>query len=158
MDEFDDSSNIGRNVETEANIDKSGAKKSVEKCTNCRDNGCEEVKEIQFDTTFCCEYAVRKNMIDFCDKHHHAFQVKSTQRDNEEKGIRAKIVYKCTHGVDRSKQPKRKTSNTRTKQFHNFTGCTAGVTIRKQQDDRWAVRTCILDHVTSTGVIAHSVG
>ena len=26
MDEFDDSSNIGRNVETEANIDKSGAK------------------------------------------------------------------------------------------------------------------------------------
>ena len=46
MDEFNDSSNIGRNEDSEANNDKSGAKKSVVKCANCWTNGCEEVKEI----------------------------------------------------------------------------------------------------------------
>ena len=30
--------------------------------------------------------------------------------------------------------------------------------MRKQNDGRWAVRTCVLDHVTSTGVIAHVIG
>ena len=30
--------------------------------------------------------------------------------------------------------------------------------VRKQRCGRWAVRTCQLDHVTSTGIIAHATG
>lgn len=131
---------------------------SNDKCTSCQSGKFEPTLIIGFNTAFCCEFAVRKSMTEFCDKNHHPFQIKATQRDNPEKSIRAKIVYKCTHGVDRSKQAKRPQANLRTAQYYNYTGCTSGVTIRKQADGSWAVRTCILEHITSTGAIAHVVG
>ena len=96
----------------------------AEKCEVClfkQNEDPEPLEEIKFNTTFCCEYSVRRSMIMFCDKFHHAFQVKSTERDNPEKGTRAKIVYKCTHVVDRSKQPKRPAAKIRTAQYHNYT-------------------------------------
>ena len=43
-------------------------------------------------------------------------------------------------------------------QYHNYTGCTAQISVRKQRCGRWAVRTCQLEHVTSTGIIAHATG
>ena len=51
-------------------------------------------------------------------------------------------------------QHKWRPANLRTSQYHNYTGCTAGLTIRKQRDGHGAVRTFILDHITSTGTIA----
>ena len=43
-------------------------------------------------------------------------------------------------------------------QYHNYTGCTAQILVRTQPCGIWAVRTCQLDHVTSTGIIAHATG
>ena len=43
-------------------------------------------------------------------------------------------------------------------QYHNNTGCTSQISVRTQPCGRWAVRTCQLDHVTSTGIIAHATG
>ena len=34
----------------------------------------------------------------------------------------------------------------------------AQISVRTQPCGRWAVRTCQLDHVTSTGIIAHATG
>ena len=68
----------------------------------------------------------------------------------------AKVLYKCTHGVDRSKQ--RGKAEVRCFKYHNYTGCTAQISVRKQRCGRWAVRTCQLEHVTSTGIIAHATG
>ena len=99
---------------------------SSDKCTSCQSGKFEPKVEISFNTSFCCEFAVRKSMSEVCDKFHHPFQIKATQRDNPEKNVRAKIVYKCTHGVDRSKQPKRPQASLRTAQYYNYTGCTAG--------------------------------
>ena len=59
--------------------DSSNMKKShtVEKCLICKTEDPKPTNEIKFDTTFCCKYSDRKSMIDFCDKYHHAFQVKN---------------------------------------------------------------------------------
>ena len=119
-------------------------------CCSCQKGEFEPKTDFRFDTQFCCEYAVRKSMTELCDKYHHPLQIKATQKDNPEKNVRAKIVYKSTHGVDRSKQSSRPQANLRTAQYFNYTGCTAQVNIRKQANGFWAVRTCILDHITST--------
>ena len=58
--------------------------------------------------------------------------------------------------MDNSKKKDR--AQFRPVQYHNFTGCTSKVIIREQKTGNWVVRTCRLDHVTSTGVIAHATG
>ena len=101
---------------------------------------CEEYKPLESLKTnhyFCCEGYARKAISDFCDKYYHPVQIKSTQRDNPEKGTLAKVLYKCTHGVDRSKQ--RGKAEVRCVQYHNYTGCTAQISVRKQRCGRWAV-------------------
>ena len=128
-------------------------KSGIQKCLKCEEYVPLEC--LKTNHYFCCEAYARKAISDFCDKYYHPFQIKSTQRDNPEKGILAKVLYKCTH-VDRSKQ--RGKADVRCVQYHNFTGCTAQILVRKQRCGRLAVRTCQLDHVTSTGIIAHATG
>ena len=44
-------------------------------------------------------------------------------------------------------------------QYLNYTGCTTEISVRTQPGGRWAARTYqLLDHVTSTGIIAHATG
>ena len=114
-------------------------KRGVERCKTCDDYV--PLEDLKFNDDFCCDFYARKAIADFCDKFHHPFQIKATQRDNAEKGILGKTVYKCTHGVDRSKG--RGPAQVRCVQYHNYTGCTAQISIRKQRTGRWAVRTCI---------------
>ena len=116
-------------------------KNVVQTCENCgkENNEFVPIDNLKFNDYFFEAY-VRRAIADFSDKFFHPFQVKSTEQDNPEKGVRAKIVYKCTHGVDRAK---RGAAKIRQRQHHNYTGCVAGVTVRRQNCGRWAVRTCI---------------
>ena len=103
----ENNTNPGEKDDCEDSPKDSTGEDSGEKCLSCQSGNFEPKIDLAFNTLFCCEFAVRKSMTEVCDKFYHPFQIKATQRDNPEKNVRAKIVYKCTHGVDRSKQPKR---------------------------------------------------
>ena len=73
--------------------------KAYESCRNCPEYVVPY--KLKSNDYFCCESYVRRAVADFCDANHHPLLVSSTEKDNPEKGVRAKIVYKCTHAGSR---------------------------------------------------------
>ena len=104
----ENSTNPGEKDDCEDSPKDSTGEDSGEKCVSCQSEILNQKLTLQF---------------------YHPFQIKATQRENPEKNVRVKIVYKCTHGVDRSKKPKRTQTTLRNAQYYKYTGCTAGVTI-----------------------------
>ena len=121
LDEHSEDNTIFDNEYVEEDVEEEETSHKIvngaQKCLTCDDY--QLLEELKFNDSFCCEHYTRRAIGDFCNKFHHPLQVKSTQKDNPEKGILAKVVYKCTHGFDRSKT--RGPAQVRCVQYHNCT-------------------------------------